>query len=93
MYIDLTDAVKTAIEAHGFLRDGAHDVLQHQQSLDEAAQALETYILGQALPELRRLNPLLAAAVGTLIKQGVEWVDLACDLGWTSPDSDEDMPM
>ncbi len=47
MYIDLTDAVKAAIEAHGFLRDGAHDVLQHQQSLDEAAQALETYILGR----------------------------------------------
>lgn len=93
MYIDLTETVKEAIQAHGYLRTGAQDVLRHQPTAGEAADALETYIVGQALPELRRLNPLLAAAVGKLVAQGVEWVDLAYDLGWHSPDSDEDIPM
>lgn len=92
MYLDLTEAVKEAIQAHGFLRNGARDVLRHQQTPDEAADALETYILGQALPEARRLNPILAAVLGALVKQRVDWVSLAYELGWEPPDTVEEIP-
>ncbi len=90
MYLNLTDAVREAIQTHGYLRDGARDVLQHQRSVDDAAGALQTYILGQALPEVRRLNPILAAVLGALVQQRVDWVSLAYDLGWQWP---EDIPM
>ena len=90
MYADLTEAIKQVLQQRS-LRQGALDVLRSQTSLAEASDSVKTYVLGQALPDLRRSNPILAATWGSLLDQAVSWEDVVYDLGWEPPPF-EDIP-
>lgn len=97
MYRDPTDALKEVILSKSVLCQGVQDILDHQReasaTTDEAADALQTYILMQMYGELRKTNPLLAAYEEARASQDISWWGLLFDLGWKSTDSDEDIPI
>lgn len=96
MYPDPTEAIKETILARGFLREGVQDILAHQREAqatdEEAADALQTYILGQMYGELRKSNPLLAAYEEARAAEDIAWWRLLYSLGWRDGDSVQELP-
>jgi hypothetical protein len=81
MYIDLTQAIIDLLLQNAQLRQGAQDAVRlHPDDLYEAAEALKTFVIGQA--DLRRLNPLQAAVLRAILEQSVEWTLIPSHLGW-----------
>jgi hypothetical protein len=82
MYIDLTQAIIDLLLQSAHLRQGAQGraMRPHSDDLYEAAEALKTFVIGQA--DLRRLNPLQAAILRALLEQSVEWTLIPSHLGW-----------
>lgn len=96
MYPDPTEALKAAIQSRSVLREGVQDILTHQRQAqaadEEAADALQTYILGQMYSELRKLNPLLAAYEEARAAEDIGWWRLLFALGWKDDESGEGIP-
>lgn len=89
MYLDLTDSVTKLIQGSVFLSENAQAVLAGKESLDEAAESLKTWAIGQA--DLRRLKPFQAVVYQALLEEAVYWDTVARSLGYQSGEDDEDI--
>jgi hypothetical protein len=84
MYLDLTQPITDLLLSSPALLQGALEAMRPQADLYEAAEALKTFVLGQA--DLRRGNLVQAAVFRALLEQGVEWTLLPAPLGWHDPE-------